>query len=120
MDKNILMALGAFALVFLFILPPWHYIKPALDIKSATLSGDRLTFDMDFAADWPNSCYIVVYGPFAFDKAGHEEGNNIYVLSRRSGSIADTLVLQEGANLTVLRAELWCDHDKLAEASKSI
>ena len=120
MDKNIFLALGAFALIFLFILPVWKFSEPTLDITSVSLTEGKVTFELDFVADWANSCFIVVYGPFAYDGQGHEEGNNIYVLSARSGKIADTLVLQEGQNLTELHTELWCDHDKFVETIKLI
>ncbi|MBR9681733.1 MAG: hypothetical protein GOV00_02955 [Candidatus Altiarchaeota archaeon] len=120
MNKQVLISLSIFAIVLLFVFPPWNYIEPKLDITSVTLQENRVSFSMDVAAHWVKSCFVVVYGPFAFDTQGHEEGNNIYVLSKRTMTIADTLTLQTGQTLSTLRAELWCDRDKLIEINEVI
>ncbi len=120
MDRNLLTAVGLIALVMLFVFPQWTPVQPSVKIKSADLQNGSVRFTVDYSAPWTKSCYLVVYGPFEIDKGGHEEGNNIYVLSQRSGTISDTLVLQRNATLDSLRVELWCDWDRLAGDSYSL
>lgn len=120
MDRNTTVALVAMGLVFLFMLPSWTPVVPSINITEARLSNSSLTFRIKYSAPWSNSCFVVVYGPFTFDKPGHEEGNNIYVLRNRQGELSDTLKLRPGATLERLKAELWCDWDKLGEAEFSL
>lgn len=120
MNKQILIALGIFALAFLFVFPTWQYIEPKLDVTSVSVNGQQVDFSIDYAADWPKSCYIVVYGPFAFDESGHEKGNNIFVLSSREGTLSDSLLLQAGSGLTQFKTELWCDNDMILQKIQDI
>ena len=112
-----MVAFGLIALAFLFTLPPWSPIEPRVEITDAKIEGNSLSFSVTYAAPWPNSCFLVVYGPFLFDKPGHEEGNNIYVLNKREGVISDKLTLKPNSTLEELKIELWCDWEKLGEST---
>lgn len=116
MDKELLIIVGLAALVFLFILPPWAYLEPALEIESAALEDSSLSFSASYQAPSQKSCFLVAYGPFRYDKPGHEAGNNIYVLGTRTGTVTDTLALRVGDSLESLRIEMWCDNDKIIES----
>ena len=118
MDKEFVILLGVFALLFLFTLPSWSSIENKLEIQSASLESGKLSFSANYAAPWPKSCYIVTYGPFIYDGQGNEEGNNIFVLSKREGILTNSLTLQVNKTLTSLKLELWCDNDKLIETEK--
>lgn len=114
MDKELIVMVALGALVFLFILPPWSNIGTSLSVD-ASLVDNKLTFTTEYTTSWHKSSYLVVYGPFVYDTIGHETGNNIYVLSDRTGSFTDTLTLQEGQTLESLKIEMWNDHEKLEE-----
>ena len=119
MDRLMLASLAIISIAFLLRLPSWTPVEPVLKLNSATTDGRLVSFSLSYAAPWAKSCYVVVYGPFTIDGPGHEEGNNIYVLNSRTGTLSDQLLLQQGANLTEFRAELWCDDNKLREVSSS-
>ncbi|MBR9679767.1 MAG: hypothetical protein GOU99_01810, partial [Candidatus Altiarchaeota archaeon] len=106
-EKEFYLAIGLMILVFLFLLPPWTDVGSDLLIKSARLENGKLSFAVDYSAPWTKSCYIVAYGPFELDQVGHETGNNIFVLNSRQGQLVDTLTIQQGAELSELRMELW-------------
>lgn len=116
MDNALWLMIGLFALTFLFILPSWTGVVPSLAIDSASLVNDSMTFSATYSVPWKKACYAVVYGPFAYDKPGHEKGNNIYVFTNQQGRLVDTLKLQPGASLDSLKMELWCDNDRLKSA----
>ncbi len=118
MDKEFIILLGVLVLTFLFILPSWSSIEDKLEIQSASLELGKLSFSASYAAPWHKSCYIVTYGPFIYDGQGNEEGNNIFVLSKRTGILTNTLILQPNKTLSSLRLELWCDNNKLVETEK--
>ncbi|HDR53700.1 MAG TPA: hypothetical protein ENN60_03470 [archaeon] len=118
--KYLMVALGVSALAWLFIFPAWRPVENQLVINDLIQTGDSISFDMTYGVPWKNSCFVVVYGPFVFDRPGHEEGNNIYVLTSRTGTLKDTLALQEGTSLSVFKAELWCDNDMLAEVERAL
>jgi hypothetical protein len=115
-DKELLLVLGLAALTFLFMLPSWTPVEPKLDVESVTFSGNSLEFSLNYQAPERKSCFLVFYGPFRYDGAGHEVGNNIYVLTDRVGSLEDTLPVRVGENMTSLDVEMWCDNDKVAES----
>lgn len=119
MDKELLAMVGFGALVFLFILPPWSETEPELSVTASQANG-TVSFTATYATPWEKSSYLVVYGPFVHDAPGHEEGNNIYVLTAKTGVTSDTLTLQPGEALDSLRVELWNDHEKLRESEVPI
>ncbi|GEM_PF-2571557 len=116
MDRELLIVVGLVALAFFFVLPSWTPVQPGVEIESATLGNDTVDFSVSYEAPWEKSCFLVFYGPFRYDKPGHEAGNNIHVLTERTGTISDTLALRIGDTIDRLRVELWCDNDRLAEA----
>ena len=118
MDKEFTILLGVLTLTFLFILPSWSSIENELEIQSASLESGKLSFSASYAAPWHKSCYIVTYGPFIYDGLGNEEGNNIFVLSKRTGTLTNTLTLQSNKTLMALKLELWCDNTKLVETER--
>jgi len=115
-DRELLVVVGLVALAFFFVLPPWTPVSPSIKIESATLEDSTVSFSVSYEAPWRKSCFLVFYGPFRYDKPGHEAGNNIYVLTERTGTISDTLALRIGDTIDRLHVELWCDNNKLAEA----
>ncbi|MBR9689273.1 MAG: hypothetical protein GOV01_00010 [Candidatus Altiarchaeota archaeon] len=113
MDTELLTMVSLMGLVFIFVLPQWTLVEPSLEYKSASLESSSFSFSVGYSAPFRKACYVVVYGPFVYDKPGHEVGNNIYVLTTQQGTLSDTLTTQLGANVTSVNMELWCDHDKL-------
>ncbi|MBR9681116.1 MAG: hypothetical protein GOU98_04840 [Candidatus Altiarchaeota archaeon] len=120
MDKELIGVVGLLGLVFVFILPSWVVFEPDLTIDSVSKTETSVSFSATYSAPVTKSCYLVVYGPFAYDGLGHEEGNNIYVLTTNTGTISDTLTLQGEQTLSDLKIDLWCDNDNLIEVEATI
>lgn len=118
MDKEFIIFIGVIVLTFLFILPSWSSIEPKLEIQSTSIESGKVSFSASYAAPWHKSCYIVTYGPFSYDGQGNEEGNNIFVLSKRTGILTNTLTFQPNETLISLKLELWCDNNKLIETEE--
>lgn len=118
-DKEFIGVVALIGLVFLMeSLPSWTSYNPSLSIKTAFATNTSVSFSVKYSVPEVKSCFLVVYGPFAFNSAGHEEGNNIYVLTANTGTITDTLLLQPEASLNTLNVELWCDNDRLSSVNK--
>jgi len=118
-DKELIGVVALIGLVFLMeSLPSWTKYDPSLSIENAFATNTSVSFSVKYSAPEVKSCYLVVYGPFALDSAGHEEGNNIFVLTANTGTITDTMTLQPGASLNTLDVELWCDNDRLSSVNK--
>ena len=120
MDKEFTMILGAIVLTFLFVLPSWSALNNKLEIQSVSLDDRKISFSVEYSVPWPKSCFIVAYGPFAFGGQGFEEGNNIFVLSKRTGTLTETLTLKPEESLISLKLELWCDNNKLLETEGTL
>jgi hypothetical protein len=118
LDKNFILVVCLIALTFLFILPSWNPLAPKLDIISASSLNGTVGFSASYAVPWQKSCYIVAFGPFVYDRSGHENGNNIFVLTERQGVLSDSLLLQQNEILPSLKLQLWCDNDFLLESEK--
>ena len=119
-DKELIGVVGLLGLAFVFILPSWVHFEPGLVLDFASKTNTSMSFSATYSAPTTKSCYLVAYGPFAYDGIGHEEGNNIYVLTTNTGVVSDTLTLQGGQTLSSFKLELWCDNDKLIETESEV
>jgi hypothetical protein len=118
LDKNFILVVCLIAVTFLFILPSWRPLTPKLDFVSASNTNGTVGFSVSYAVPWQKSCYVVAFGPFVYDRTGHEQGNNIFVLTERQGVLSDSLLLQQGEELSSLKLQLWCDNDFILESEE--
>ncbi len=103
--------------IFYGILPPKGPEKAELKLDAVSYSPENSTlrFSLSYTAPVPKVCYVVVYGPFAGNEG---EGNQIYTLRSTQGKIEEKLHLL--GKLNKFRAELWCEHRKLAEVEREL